>query len=94
MNSKNVQSLFKEYSIELDDIRWYLSRQSAMRLLEYRDKLDDLSRLIWSGRLEADLYAMEERFVDELQEKLDKRRSDESEIRKLIAEIEAARTLR
>lgn len=78
----------------MDDIRWYLSRESALRLLEYREKLDDLSRLIWSGRLEADLYSMEERFIAELQEKLDSRRTDESEIRKICGEIAAARSER
>jgi hypothetical protein len=90
----NVQSLLKEYTVELDDVRWHLARQSALRLLEYRDRLDDLCRLIWSGRLEADLYNMEERFIEDLQEKLDKRQSDESEVRKILAEIVAARSLR
>ncbi len=90
----DVKRLIKEYNIELDDIRWYLSRLTALRLLEYRDRADELSRLVWSGKLEADLYRMEERFISELQEKLDARQTDESEIRKILAEIDAAKSKR
>ena len=90
----DIRLFLKEYGLEIDDVRWYLSRLTAMRLLEYREKLDDLSRLVWSGRLEADLYSMEERFLSELQEKLDTRRTDESEIHKVFAEIDAARSRR
>jgi len=90
----DVKKLLKEYGFELDDIRWYLSRQTAFRLLEYREMPEDLSRLIWSGRLEADLYRMEERYLAELQEKLDARQTDETEIRKIFAEVDAAKLRR
>ena len=90
----NVKTLLKEYGIELDDVRWYLSRLTALRLLEYSERVEELCRLIWSGRLEADLYRMDERFISELQEKLDSRQTDESEIRKILAEIEAVKAKR
>ena len=90
----DIKRLIKEYNIELDDIRWYLSRLTALRLLEYRDRADELSRLVWSGKLEADLYRMEERLISELQEKLDTRQTDESEVRKILAEIDAAKSKR
>lgn len=83
-----------EYSLELDDVRWYLAQDQAFRLLEYRDKRDELCKLIWSGKLEADLYNMEERYLEDLQEKLDSRQTDESEIRKIMNEIVTAKMLR
>ena len=85
-----VKSIIEEYAIELDDIRWYLSVREADRLLTYRDDVRTLATLIQSGRLEADWYRMAERFLDELQEKLEKRTVDEAEIRKICAEIEGA----
>lgn len=90
----NINSFLDEYSLELDDVRWFLARAETARLLEYRDKRDDLCRLLWSGKFEADLYNMEERFLADLQEKLNSRQTDESEIRKIMAEIDAARMLR
>ena len=89
-----ISELMQEYDLEIDDVRWYLSKMEAERLLEYRDKRVELCRLIWSGRLEADLYNMEERYLAELQDKLDARQADESEIRKIMAEIESAGLLR
>ena len=89
-----IRRLLDEYNLEVDDVRWYLSHQNAARLLEYRDKQKELCRLIWSGRLEADLYRMEERFLAELQEKLDTRRADESEVRKILLEIDALKSKR
>jgi len=90
----NIKELLDEYNIELDDVRWYLSRQHALRLLEYKDRHTDLCRLICSGRLEADLYRMEERFLAELQEKIDTRQTDESELRKVLAEIDSIKSKR
>ena len=90
----NVRKLLKEYGLEIDDVRWYLAHQTADRLLQYREKPQDLCRLIWSGRLESDLYQMEERYLAELQEKLDSRQTDESEIRKFLSEVDAARSAR
>ena len=89
-----ITDFLTEFNLEIDDVRWYLSKYQADRLLEYRDQLPELCQLIWSGRLEADLYNMEEVFLNALQEKLDSRKTDESEIRKIMGEIEAAKMLR
>ena len=48
----------REYSVELSDVRWYLSYKTAERLLTYKDDLKGLTHLVWSGRLEADMYNM------------------------------------
>ena len=77
--------------MEIDDVRWYLCREEAKRVLEYRSDFDGLAKLIHSGRLEAEWYRMEERFVEELQQKLDDRTFDEPEINKIFAEMDAAR---
>jgi hypothetical protein len=90
----DVKKILKEYGLELDDVRWYLARQTAIRLLGYKETPQDLCRLVWSGKLEADLYRMEDRYLDELQEKLDSRQTDESEIRKLLAEVDALKSQR
>ena len=90
----NINTFLTEYNLELDDVRWFLAKAEAARLLEYRDRRDELCKLVWSGRLEADLYNMEERYLAELQDRLDARQTDESEIRKIMGEIDAARVLR
>ena len=85
---------FEAEGIEIDDIRWYLSRLEAERVLTYRDDLDALANLIHSGRLEADWYRMEERYIERLEEKLAAHTTDDGEISKNIREVDAARTLR
>jgi hypothetical protein len=92
--SMDVKHLLEEYGLELDDVRWYLSYHNASRLLEYKENHTELCRLIWSGKLEADLYRMEDRYLSELQEKLDSRKTDESEVMKIFAEIDALKSKR
>ncbi len=87
----NVAAGFREHGVEIDDIRWYLAHEEALRVLTYRDNPVELAELIHSGRLEADWYRMEERFVEELQEKIDTRIIDEAEVYKTIGRIEAAK---
>lgn len=89
-----IKNLLVEYDIEIDDVRWYLSKLQAERLLEYRDDMARLQRLIWSGKLEAELYHIEERFLVELQDKYDSKQSDESEIRTIFSEIRAEKSKR
>ena len=86
-----VTHIVDEYDIGIDDVRWYLSVREAERILTYKDSSTDLAVLIQSGRLEADWYRMEEHFLEELQNKLDKGRIDEPEIRKICGDIETAR---
>lgn len=85
-----VQQLLDEHDLGIDDVRWYLARGQADRLLSYRDHPQDLAHLIWSGELESDLYEMEERFLAELQEDLDRGRTDEAQVHLVIREIETA----
>ena len=89
-----IKAFLSEYDLDIDDVRWYLAKMQAQRLLGYRDEMVGLLRLIWSGKLEAELYQMEERFLTELQEKLDAKQADESEIRNIFSEINAEKTNR
>ena len=85
---------FEAEGIEIDDIRWYLAIQEAARLLTYSEEADSLAKIIHSGKLEADWYRMEDRFIEDLDEKLEQRLTDKSEIQKIIGEIEFSRSMR
>ena len=77
--------------MEIDDIRWYLAEEESLRLLTYADDPKALGRLIWSGKLESDLYRFEERFLEDLQQGWEDKRLDEAEINKILGRIEESR---
>jgi hypothetical protein len=83
-----MQEVLAEHGLEIDDIRWYLATQMATRLLGYKNRAADLTRLIWSGKLEAELYHAEERFLAELDRKLAASLADEQVVREIAREIE------
>jgi hypothetical protein len=89
-----IRELMQEFDLEIDDIRWYLAAIQADRLLSYRENKRELIRLIWSGSLEGELYDMEERFLAELQNRLDRGSRDEVQVRSLLREIVASREKR
>lgn len=89
-----ITELMNEYDLEIDDVRWYLAGLQADRLLSYREKRRELLRLIWSGSLEGDLYDMEERFLGELQNRLDQGTRDEVQVRTTLKEIANCRERR
>ena len=94
MKLGRVRELMRELDLEIDDIRWYLAAQQAERLLQYRGKLAELSRLIWSGELEKELYDMEERFLEQLQRDLDQGLKDEVGLREILGKAASARAAR
>jgi hypothetical protein len=77
----SVARLQEEYDLSLDDIRWYLSWQITESILSQRETPEDIARRIWSGSLESELYDMEERFLRELQDELDRDLIDEQAVR-------------
>jgi hypothetical protein len=89
-----IRDLMQEYDLEIDDIRWYLASMQAERLLSYRENKRELIRLIWSGSLEGELYDMEERFLGELQTRLDQGSRDEIQVRAVLKEIVSSREKR
>lgn len=82
-----VYELLDEQGLGIDDVRWYLAALQADRLLSYKDHPHALAHLLWSGELESDLYEMEERFLAEQQEKLERGRTDEAQVHQTIREI-------
>mgnify|MGYP001083275490 CR=1 FL=1 len=87
----SVTSLLKEYDLSLDDIRWYLSYNLAKSLLSHTDNPGDLVERIWSGKLEAELYNMDESFLKRLSDELQRGLTDEQSVRDLL---EQARVLK
>ncbi len=81
-----VNELLKEYSLEIDDIRWYLSTRKAGELLALKAKPLELIQLIWSKELEDSLYDMDDKFIEQLQDEYDREIIDEPFIRELCLE--------
>ena len=89
-----IQDLLREYELEIDDVRWYLSAGIAERLLGLKERRHDLIRYIWSGSLADDLYDLEESFLASLEEKLGSGLVDEVSAREIMKEIVRSRTQR
>lgn len=82
-----INKLLEEYTLEIDDIRWYLSHYLIGKIQTLLFDPDDAARYIWSGEMEGFLYNMEEKFIADLQDQLDRNLMDESQIRQTFAEI-------
>ncbi len=84
--NKLIANLLKEYSLDIDDIRWLISTRITKQLLNNKEKPIEITKLIWSGKLEADLYNMEENFMENINLDLERGLIDESWIREQLAE--------
>ena len=89
-----VKLLMQEYNFEIDDIRWYLSSVFTERVLSYKDDRRELTRYIWAGSLEKELYNMEEVFLDDLDDQFQRGLLDEAHLRDVFSQIEASRDKR
>jgi hypothetical protein len=89
-----IKELLKEYNLEIDDVRWYMSTYMAQILLTYQNEPDLLARYIWSGELEGDFYNMEEKLLVDLQDQLDRDLTDITRIRELMSEMDFLRKKR
>lgn len=94
MTSMNIYSLLKEYSLETNDVRWYLSYNMAYSLLEYKNDQEALAVHIASGQLEVDLYDLEEKFIQDTQDLMDRGKIDEVNIREILNEMVLLKTKR
>lgn len=92
--SIKIEDLTDEYGLELSDIRWYLSIEMSRRLVSYADEPNELADLIWRGSLGDELYDMEERYLRDTQDLLDRGLMDEAQIRNRLSEALRARRLR
>lgn len=82
-----VKEILTEMDLGIDDVRWYLAWTTGERFLSYREEPEELARWIWSGRLAADLHRMEERYLEELQDALDRKLMDEAAVRGIMREM-------
>ena len=89
-----VQSIIDEYDLEIDDVRWYLAELMGQKFFSYKEQPEELTRYIWSGELSSSLHDMEERFVADLQDQMNRGISDETMIREIIKEILTAKRKR
>jgi hypothetical protein len=76
-----IESLMEEHDLVLDDIRWYLASRIANTLLSQSEHPEEITRRVWSGALEGELYNMEERFLERLQDELERGLLDEQAAR-------------
>ena len=84
-----INKLMEEYQFEIDDIRWYCSSVMAERLLNMKETPEELAEFIRSGKLETELYNMEEKFLGSLEEQLSREITDESHVREIFEEIDS-----
>lgn len=89
-----IKSLLEEYDLEIDDVRWYLSHYLTGKIQSLLFDEKEVIRYIWSGEMEAFLYNMEERFLQDLQEQYDKKKMDESHLRGTFQEMHQLKRLR
>lgn len=83
----NIEELMKEYTLEANDIRWYLSNRLSFKMLEFSNDQESLTKFIESGSLEVELYNMEEKYLLELQDLEDRGKLDEVNIREIFNEV-------
>lgn len=83
----DIYDLLNEYEITTNDLRWYLAKKLAFSLLEYRNNLMGLTKYIESGELEVELYNMEEKYLEETQDLINRGKIDEVNIREVLNEI-------
>lgn len=84
----NIYSLLEEYSLELNDVRWYLSNNIAFSIIdEYKSDPESLLKKINSGELEAELYNLEDRYLSDTQDLIDRGKIDEVNIRETLNEM-------
>jgi hypothetical protein len=81
-----VEAIMEEYDLTIDDLRYYLSFELAESLLTYREDPHGLARLIWSGKLESELYNMADRYIEEKKEELSRDLIDEARLRETFRE--------
>ena len=94
MNDLSIEDLLKEYDLEIDDIRWYKSWLTAQELLSHDEDINELVQLIWSGNLAEQLHNMEERYLEDLEDQLQRDILDETGIREVFADAYALKNKR
>ncbi len=92
--NKLIQDLMIEYRLEIDDIRWFISYQQTISILSFSETPLEITTKIWSGKLEAELYNLEEKYLENISSQLERGLIDEAWIREQFAEASELRSKR
>lgn len=84
--NKLLHKLMKEYSIEIADIRWLIAHRMTVSILSDNDTPKEIIKRIWSGKLESELYNMEEKFLEDIILQLERGLIDEAWVREQFAQ--------
>lgn len=82
-----IYEIMHEAGITIDDVRWYLSVETAKKMLTLKENPGELVDWIHSKRMEAEIYDMEQHFVEMLQEEWNMKRRDEASVREILYRI-------
>jgi len=94
MTKSEIQKSLDDAGLDLNDVRWYLAVETALVLQSKNNEPQDLIREIWSGELEARLYRMEEKWLDDLASRNKGEGCEEAQLNEYIAEIRASKRRR
>ncbi len=79
-----VRVLLDEYDLDISDIRWLLSTQEVERVLGYKNNPTELIQQYFNGDISSKLYNWDERYLEELQNDLERNMVDETHIREMF----------
>ena len=84
-----IHELLDEYNLSTDDIRWSLClriTESFIHTLE-NDGPEELTRTLWSGETGDSLYDMEERWIRDRGDRLNRAILDEGHLRDELSQM-------
>lgn len=81
-----LKELMEEYRLEIADIRWLIAHRITVSILSYTENPEEITKLMWSGKLESELYNMEEKFLEDIKLQLERGLIDEAWIREQFSE--------
>ena len=84
--NKFLNDLLKEYNLDIADIRWLVSYRMTVSILSNSDSSEEITKMIWSGKLESELYNMEEKFLEDIISQFERGLIDEAWIREQFAQ--------
>jgi len=84
-----IHELLDEYNLATDDIRWSLSLKASESIIHTLETggPEDLTREIWSGETGDRLYDMEERWIRDRGDRLNRAILDEGHLRDELSQM-------
>ncbi len=79
-----VRELLQEYDLDIADIRWILSVQEVERVFTYKNHREDLIQQYFTGEISSMLYNWDERYIEELQQDMERGLTDETRVREVF----------